>query len=182
MEMQENSHQIEYDELMEDATFLLDYILFNNKWRNSIVNAECYSSFSSTGSGHCIVTAKVRLSLRSTAAPKKKKSYDWRALRDNSELQQQFSLTLHNRFNALCDETSSVDNQYDAFVEAHRLTAEEILPVSQKPKEQKYQNHPEIVKARKKVDQLTKRYTIQKSRLVRKYLKEAKESCSSNTN
>ena len=86
-----------------------------------------------------------------------------------------FLLLCTTDFEALCDETSSVDDQYNAFVEAHRLTAEEILPVSQKPKQQKYQNHPEIVKARKKVDQLTKRYITQKFKVVRKHLKEAKE-------
>ena len=90
-------------------------------------------------------------------------------------MQHQFSLALHNRFEALCEETSSIDDQYNAFVEAHRLTAEEILPISQKPKQQKHQYHPEIVKARIKVDQLTKRYNSQKSRIVRKHLKEAKD-------
>ena len=155
--------------------YLLDYILFNSKWKNSIQNAECYSSFASTGSDHRIVTAEVRLSLRATAAPVKKKLLNWRALRDNTAMQTEFSLTLHNRFEALCHETSSIDEQYDAFVEAHKLAAEETLPVIQRSKQQKHSNHPEIVKARKRVNQLTTKYNTQKSTIVRKHLKEAKE-------
>ena len=48
--------------------FQIDYILVRRKWRNSILNSEAFSSFSSVGSDHRIVTAKIRLSLRS---PKK---------------------------------------------------------------------------------------------------------------
>ena len=43
----------------------IDFILVNRKWRNSVKNVEPYSSFSSVGSDHRIVTAKVKLSLRS---------------------------------------------------------------------------------------------------------------------
>ncbi|ELT96954.1 hypothetical protein CAPTEDRAFT_106046, partial [Capitella teleta] len=45
----------------------LDYILVRRKWRNSVLNAEPYSSFCSVGSDHRVVSMKVRLSLR---APK----------------------------------------------------------------------------------------------------------------
>ncbi len=43
---------------------LLDYIIVNQKWKNSVTNAEPYSSFSSVGSDHRIVTMSVALSLR----------------------------------------------------------------------------------------------------------------------
>ena len=42
----------------------LDYILVRRKWRNSILNAEPYSTFSSVGSDHRVVSIKVRMSLR----------------------------------------------------------------------------------------------------------------------
>ncbi|XP_060771655.1 craniofacial development protein 2-like [Neoarius graeffei] len=42
----------------------LDYLLVRKKWRNSILNAEAYNSFSSLGSDHRVVGMKVRLSLR----------------------------------------------------------------------------------------------------------------------
>ncbi|XP_033968473.1 craniofacial development protein 2-like, partial [Pseudochaenichthys georgianus] len=42
----------------------LDYILVRQKWRNSILNAEPYSTFSSVGSDNSVVSMRVRLSLR----------------------------------------------------------------------------------------------------------------------
>ncbi|KAJ8366611.1 hypothetical protein AAFF_G00348450 [Aldrovandia affinis] len=42
----------------------IDYILVRQKWRNSILNAEPYSTFSSVGSDHRVVSMRVRLSLR----------------------------------------------------------------------------------------------------------------------
>ena len=45
--------------------YQLNYILIRNKWRNSNTNVEAYSSYSSTGSYHGIVSSNVRLSLRS---------------------------------------------------------------------------------------------------------------------
>ncbi|XP_062599773.1 craniofacial development protein 2-like [Saccostrea cucullata] len=42
----------------------LDYILVRQKWRNSVHNAEAYNSFSTVKSDHRIVSAKIKLSLR----------------------------------------------------------------------------------------------------------------------
>ena len=39
----------------------LDYIMINKKWRNSAVNYEAYSTFSTVGSDHRAVTAKIRV-------------------------------------------------------------------------------------------------------------------------
>ena len=47
----------------------VDYILVNRKWKNSVKNSEAYSSFSSLGSDHLIVTARVKLSLRTCKSP-----------------------------------------------------------------------------------------------------------------
>ena len=52
--------------------YLLDYILVNSKWKNSILNSEVYSSFASVGSDHRIVTASIQLSLRVTKSPSTK--------------------------------------------------------------------------------------------------------------
>ena len=70
--------------------FLLDYILVNNKWKNSILNSEAYSSFASVGSDHRIVTARIRLSLRVNKTPSKKKHFDWKHLRSDTDLQSRF--------------------------------------------------------------------------------------------
>ena len=45
----------------------IDYILINQKWKNSAINCETYSSFEGVSSDHRIVTAKIRLSLRKNA-------------------------------------------------------------------------------------------------------------------
>ena len=49
--------------------YQLDYVLINSKWKNSVINVEPYSSFTSVGSDHRIVTARLRLSLRTPKAP-----------------------------------------------------------------------------------------------------------------
>ena len=50
----------------------IDYILINNKWKNSALNCEAYNTFCSVGSDHRIVTAKTRLSLRQSKPSGKK--------------------------------------------------------------------------------------------------------------
>ncbi|XP_068716093.1 craniofacial development protein 2-like [Montipora foliosa] len=47
----------------------IDYILIRKKWRNSIINCQAYSSFSSIGSDHRIVSCTTCLSLRSSKRP-----------------------------------------------------------------------------------------------------------------
>ena len=46
-----------------ERRYKLDYILIRKKWINSNTNMEAYSSFSSTGSDHIIVSSKIRLRL-----------------------------------------------------------------------------------------------------------------------
>ena len=78
----------------------VDYILVNRKWKNSVKNSEAYSSFSSLGSDHRIVTARVKLSLRACKSPSKGVPYDWKAL-ENPELQEKYSVEVKNRFTVL---------------------------------------------------------------------------------
>ena len=53
----------------------IDYILINNKWKNSALNCEAYNTFYSVGSDHRIVTAKTKLSLRQSKPSGKKFEY-----------------------------------------------------------------------------------------------------------
>ena len=53
----------------------IDYIVINNKWKNSALNCEAYNTFCSVGSDHRIVTAKTRLSLRQSKPSGKKFEY-----------------------------------------------------------------------------------------------------------
>ena len=74
----------------------------------------------------------------------------------------------------LYDVNSTATEQFDALVKAKEFAASETLPSVQKNKLNRQANNPTIVEARNKVDQLTKRYNISKSRVTRKHLQEAK--------
>ena len=59
----------------------IDFILINNKWKNSALNCEAYNTFCTVGSDHRIVTAKIRLSLRqSKPSSKQRCRYNWNTL------------------------------------------------------------------------------------------------------
>ena len=85
----------------------LDYILCRKKWRNSVHDARSYSSFSTVGSDHRIVSSKIKLSLRVSkkSKPHPMKSIDWKEVSSNRALSKQFSLDVYNKFSTL----SSVD-------------------------------------------------------------------------
>ena len=68
----------------------LDYILVRQKWRNSILNAEPYSTFSSVGSDHRVVSMRVRLSLR-VPKPSPKIRHDWKAFAADPGLQTRYT-------------------------------------------------------------------------------------------
>ena len=46
---------------MNGSKSQIDYILINRKWKNSVKNVEAYSTFSSIGSDHRIVTAELNV-------------------------------------------------------------------------------------------------------------------------
>ena len=79
---------------MTGAKTQVDYILINRKWKNSTKNSEAYNSFSSLGSDHRIVTARIKLSRRAPRKPPQP-NYDWSALRDKNTLQQ-YNVSVRN--------------------------------------------------------------------------------------
>ena len=83
----------------------VDYILVNRKWRNSVKNVEAYNSFSSMGSDHRIVCARVKLSLRVAKTPPRS-NFDWSALRC-AELQKVYTVEVRNRYAELCDPSNT---------------------------------------------------------------------------
>ena len=139
-----------------------------------MLNSEAYSSFAPVGSDHRIVSAKLRLSLRVTKAPAQRKRFDWRQLRYNTEIQTKFLIELRNKFSELQDESSTATNQFEALVKAKDHAAEVSLPLLPKCNHTKHANHPSIAEKRKRVEQLTHKYNVNKSRIIRKRLQEAK--------
>ena len=155
--------------------YLLDYILVNSKWKNSIMNSECYSSFASIGSDHRIVTAKLRLSLRRKANPQQKERFNWKSLRCDPGIREQFSLELNNKFEELYDESSTISEQYEAFIKAQDHAAKTTLPTIPKSKLLSNAQHPSIIAARKRVDYLQKRFATSKSSITKRHLNKAKQ-------
>ena len=155
--------------------YLLDYILVNSKWKNSILNSEAYSTFASVGSDHRIITARIRLSLRSTKPASNKKRYDWSLLRHDGDLQSRFRVELRNRYSALYAEDSNISEQYGALVQANEHAAEATLPLVKRSKQERFANNPNIIEARKRVEKLNHSYKIQKSSVTRKHLAAAKQ-------
>ena len=139
-----------------------------------MINVEPYSSFSSVGSDHRIVTARLRLSLRTPKAPQPKQRYDWKLLRHDEELRSNFTIELRNKYDELFDESSDATTQYAALVQAKDHAAAETLPPIPKGKTGRYSNNPAVIVARKKVIQLTHRYAVNRSKIIKKRLQEAK--------
>ncbi len=106
----------------------LDYILTNKKWQNSILNTEAYNTFSSIGSDHRVVTARVKLSLRANGkTPPRKTKYDWKHFSVNPDLQQQFTVEVKNRFDALDQDETPTEN-YQRLIDAIEETTEQLVP------------------------------------------------------
>ncbi|XP_062574521.1 craniofacial development protein 2-like [Saccostrea cucullata] len=82
----------------------LDYILVRQKWRNSVHNAEAYNSFSTVKSDHRIVSAKIKLSFRTSKTTQKVK-YDWKQFSSNPKLQLNYTFAVKNRFQIMADKS-----------------------------------------------------------------------------
>ena len=124
----------------------LDYILVRKKWKNSIHNTEAYNTFASVGSDHRIVTTRIRLSLRSSGkSPPKRVKLDWKKLREETALQEQYSIKVQNRFQALASDEQTGTERYESFIQANRETANELLPVIQKEKRRANSSDPRVI-------------------------------------
>ena len=76
----------------DNAKAQINYILINKKWNNSALNCEAYSSFDGESSDDRIVTLKIRLSLRRSAARTTTTvHYDW-SLLNNWDIRDNYTL------------------------------------------------------------------------------------------
>ena len=114
----------------------IDYVLINKKWKNSALNCKAYSSFEGVSTDHRIVTAKIRLSLRKNAKrTATTKHYDW-ALLNKKDIRDKYVLELRNRFETLQEktETSTPNDEYENFVNAHLQAVAKYIPTKLKTK------------------------------------------------
>ena len=135
----------------------IDYILYRKKWRNSIKDSRSYSSFSSVGSDHRIVSSCIKLSLRSSkkSQPHPMKTLDWREVSSNPELSNRFTLSVKNRFQVLSqnEEISpeNLDDTYSNIIKATEEIALEILPKKKKSRRYAPENSTNVTIAREKL-------------------------------
>ncbi|XP_072047147.1 uncharacterized protein [Amphiura filiformis] len=127
-------------------------------WKNSLLNAEAYSTFSSIGSDHRIVTARIRLSLRKSKALSRKKHYDWRVLCSNNKLQQQYAIEVRNRFQPLEDINENATERYERFISATAEATEKIIPVGKKIRKACFSSDHRVTTARQKIKKAYETY------------------------
>ena len=131
----------------------VDYILVRRKWVRSVTNAQSYATtFSTLHSDHKAVTAKVKLRLR---APKKQQSdfraINFRSLLRTKDLQNQYSVEVHNRFTSLIDDfpdPTSVQEKYDCLGKSCAEVGKQILPKKEVKKWSNLRNSREVMAAR----------------------------------
>ena len=127
----------------------MDYVLINKKWNNRALNYEAYSSFERVSTDHQIVTARIRLGLRKNdTRTTTTKHYDW-ALLNNRDIRDKYSLALRNKYDALKEqtETSTLNEEYENFVNGYFEAAAEFIPPKQR---RKYRVPWETLKVREK--------------------------------
>ena len=147
---------------MSGAKSQIDFILVNKKWKNSVKNTEAYSSFSSMGSDHRLLTSRVKLSLRTTKSIPRKKTYDWNTLR-NSELQNLYTVTVKNRYAELSTESDDATESYGKFVQANREATEQLIPTKKRKKRDNTAGDPRVKEARENVQNAFTQYQIYSS-------------------
>ena len=157
---------------MSDAKTQVDYILINRKWKNSVKNCEAYSSFSSIGSDHRVVTAKLKLSLRTSKTPPRE-MWDWTALR-NKTTNDKYTIEVKNRFSVLCTDEESATERYDHFIEANKVVASEILPQRKRTKKKCTSTDARVQSARELVQTAFDVYATEASNANQDKLQKAK--------
>ena len=158
----------------------LDYLIFRKKWKNSVKNSRAYSSFSSVGSDHRIVSSTVKLSLRSSkkAKPHPMKSIDWKTVSANQTLSKQFSLDVFNRFKSLSTFEVNSDNIEDVYCTLIKSTEEvalATLPKREKKTQSKPSNSPSVVEARDHLKSVSLAYHRSPSKIMKIQLISAKK-------
>ena len=160
----------------------LDYILVRKKWQNSIRNCRPYSSFSTVGSDHRIVSAHVKLSLRvSKKSPSDPmKSIDWKKVADDKNLSSLYSVSVHNRFQELSANfqllPDNIDIIYNNLMEANKEVSQTLLPKKPKLCKNKINSAEEVCKARENLKTSSSHYHSNPSQTNKDKLAAAKKS------
>ena len=175
-------HQLWTFEYPNGQRAQIDYILVRKKWQNSIRDCRSFSSFSTVGSDHRIVSANVKLSLRvSKKAPADPmKSIDWKKVSRDKNLSSKYAVSVYNRFHELsngCDlDLNTIDSTYDNLIKANEEVALSTLPKKSKSKRKPVHSDPTVTEARNHLKNLSSIYHAQPSRVNKKKLSSAKKA------
>ena len=165
---------------MSGAKSQIDYILVNHKWKNSVKNVEAYSSFSSIGSDHRVITARLKLSLRTCKTPAMRTPYDWEVLRGDSNLQQLYTVKVQNRYTELCTESANdATNTYQHLIKANEEAAKTYIPIKKRTKRKNTATDPRIVIPRQRVNDAFTRFELDPSNDNQEALQREKEALKS---
>ena len=131
----------------------IDYLIFRKKWRNSVRDSRSYSTFSSVGSDHRVVSATVKLSLRASerAEPHPMKTIDWKEVSCNQDLSKNFTLEVYNKFQSLSPvdvDADNVDDVYNSLIKSTEEVALATLPKNKGRGQAKSSSSPNAVEAR----------------------------------
>ena len=98
------------------------------KWANSLRKCRAYSNVE-IDSDHCIVTANIKISLKTPRKQSKSSISDFSALRTSVELQEQYSVEISTRFAALDENiySASIQDEYDKIIEIVDKTNRSVL-------------------------------------------------------
>ncbi|XP_056102439.1 craniofacial development protein 2-like [Rhinichthys klamathensis goyatoka] len=151
----------------------LDYILVRKKWRNSIMNAEPYSTFSSVGSDHRVVSMRVRLSLRAPK-PSPKIRYNWKAFSSDPGLLTRYTEEVRRRFQQL-DRGAEASSEYRRFVTVNEEATRLCVPKMEKVRTSLRSKHPEVIAARGMVEEGRLNFEREPTEERRSELNEAKQ-------
>lgn len=158
----------------------IDYVLVRGKWRNSVRNAQSYSSFSSVGSDHRVVSCHIYLSLRSSKKPKPDpmKSIDWHQVYCNSDLRSRYIFEVKNRFDLLSqpgDDLDDLEKKYQTLIEANKQVSLSLLPKKQKAKKKHLFENDLLSEARKALVDAKLKHQRRPTRRTSKYLSNAQK-------
>ena len=103
---------------------------------NSVKNSEAYSSFSSIGSDHRIITTNICLSIISNGKQIKRTNYDWSILK-NHTISNEYNMRVNHILTDL-NKTSVVNtptNPYNNFIKTNEEAAKCLLNKYIKPRD-----------------------------------------------
>ena len=108
----------------------IDYILVRSKWKNSVRNAQAFSSFSSISSDHRVVSCTISLSLRKSKKPEIStfKQIEWKLVNADSNIKSKFLVETKNRFQELSLPDDTHVSKYQTIIGSTSEIAIETLP------------------------------------------------------